>query len=206
MKHIVIPSILCALACVSCDKARELADKAVSEVREKIDAGEAAAAAADSELAALVDETEEGVVFRKDLPFPESVEVKETRREEWSGRLIFRNEIESRVETLKGVRSTTRTLARSGAEVRHRIEESAFTLPVAGDGKSAPKSLADPFKSAASDEPSITLRKDGDAWKPVPADDFRSGFIARELSPAMPELLVEHALAPRPLWLTAKKP
>ncbi len=205
MKNTVITSILCALACVSCDKARELADKAVSDVREKIATGETAAPAVDPELAALVDETEDGVVFRKDLPFPENIEVKETRRQEWSGRLIVRNEIESRVETLKGVRSTTRTLARSGVEIRHQIEDSAFTLPAVGDEESAPKSLADPFKSTASDESSITLRKDGDTWQPVPAGDFRSAFIARELSPVMPELLVEHALAPRPLWFTAKK-
>ena len=200
-----IASILCVLACASCDKARELADKAVSEVRGKIAEGESAAPSVDPELAALVDETEEGVVFRKDLPFPKTIEVKETRRQEWSGRLIVRNEIESRVETLKGVRSTTRTLTRSGEEIRHQIEESAFTLPAVGDGESAPKSLADPFKSAASAGSSITLRKDGGTWKPVPAGDFRSAFIARELSPVMPELLVEHALAPRPLWFTSKK-
>lgn len=204
--HIRHTSILICLtlACASCDKARELAEKAAASAKEKI-AGDSSGAVADPELLKLVDETAEGVVFRKDLPFPSQLEVRVTRRQEWSGRLIQQNEIDRSSQTIKGTRSMSHLLVLTGDELRLTPEQSTFTIPSPDDPKAAAKTLADPLKALTSQPKPITMLKHGNSWQAQAGGDFHAVALARELSPVMQDLLVENSLAPRPLWFTAKK-
>ena len=63
---------LLGISAFSCDKAKNWANQARVAVEGGLakKAGEAGATTADPALQKLVDQTPEGVIFRKDLPFP----------------------------------------------------------------------------------------------------------------------------------------
>ena len=201
---ILIPALL---AVSSCDKAKELAAQATNAAKEQIAArtGVGEGAKADAELQKLVDQTPEGVIFRKDLPFPSQLEVRSTRREKWSGRLIRESAIERTTEALQGTRISVSKLERTGNQVRHTIEETGFSIPSAEDPENAKQTLADPFKSISNGGKSSTFVKQGNTWRAEPPGDFRSASLAQDLSPFFDTLFVENALAPRPLWFSDKK-
>lgn len=200
-------TLLPLLSLSSCDKAKDLAEQATQAVREKIaeHALTSKQQAADPELAKLADTTEDGVVFRKDLPFPAKIELVTTRSQEWSGRLFQSSAIERRIETIKGTRHYVDKLERSGDEVRHTLEKSDFTIPSPDDPEGEKKTMDDPFGTITRENRSHVFRKSGQGWTADPRGGFRSASLARDLSPVLDQLLVENALAPRPLWLSNKK-
>ena len=199
--------LISALSCTSCDKAKELAEKATHAVREQVAAqtGAGKDAAVDPELAKLADQTAEGVVFRKDLPFPWRIEITTTRRQEWSGRFYQSSAIERRVETLKGTRLTIDKYQRAGNEVRHTLEKSGFSIPSPDDPEGAKETLSDPLATIAPGNRTHIFRKSGNVWTADPSGGFRSAALAKDLSPVFDQLLIDNALAPRPLWFSAKK-
>lgn len=132
MKLRFITLTLLAIASSSCDKAKDLANKTKSAIEGQIarKAGESGGAQADPALQKLVDETAEGVVFRKDLPFPGKIEVRTTRRHELSGRFFEASAIESHAKAVKGTQTTVTKLERAGNQVRYTLEQSTFAEPV----------------------------------------------------------------------------
>lgn len=204
-KPILLLSI--ALALVSCDKAKNLAEKASTAVKKQIASktGGGDASEVDPAFQKLVDQTAEGVIFRKDLPFPARLEVRTTRRQEWSGRFSLASAIEQRAETLKGIRTTISKLERAGNQVRHTLEKTDFSIPSPDDPEGAKKTLADPLSAIAPSSQAHTFLKSGTTWQADASGGFRSATLAEELSPVFDELLIDHALAPRPLWFAAKK-
>jgi hypothetical protein len=203
----LIPILLPVLSFSSCEKAKHLAEEASHAVREKVaaSAGTAKEEASDPELAKLADTTAEGVVFRKDLPFPQRLEITTTRNQEWSGRLFQSSAIERRVETIKGTRHSTEKLERAGDEVRHTLEQSGFSIPSPDDPEGAKKTLKDPLAAVANVNHTQTFRKSGKTWTAAPGGDFRSAALAKDLAPVLDQLLIDNALSPRPLWFSAKK-
>ncbi len=198
--------LLPLLALASCEKARNLLGKAGSTVKQTVaPLASAKTSEADPALRKLVDETADGVRFRKDLPFPDKLEVRISRREEWSGRLIQSSAIESQNSPLHGTRLTTGKLERSGNQIRHTQEQSSFNVPAAeGEDKDAAKTLADPLALVTPSSQTLALRHNGTTW--VAADNqFRSVAVAREIAPSMDLLLIESTLAPRPLWFANKR-
>jgi len=201
---ILIPALL---AVASCDKAKELAERATTAAKEQIAAktGGEDNSKADPELKKLVDQTTEGVIFRKDLPFPTQLEVRSIRSQKWSGRIFLESAIERKSETLQGTRISNSKLERAGNKVRHTIEETGFSTPSAEDSENAKQILTDPFKAISSGSKSNTFLKQGDTWRADPPNDFRSASLIRDLAPSFDALLAENALAPRPLWFSDKK-
>lgn len=201
---ILIPALL---VLQSCDKAKEIAEQATTAAREQIGAktGGGDGTKADPELQKLVDQTTEGVIFRKDLPFPSQLEVRVTRSQKWSGRVIRDSAIERTSEALHGTRISVSKLERSGNQVRHTIEESGFSIPSAEDSKNPKQMLADPFKVISSGGKSSTFIKQNDIWRADPPNDFRSASLVQDLAPSFDALFVEYALAPRSLWFSNKK-
>ena len=103
----------------------------------------------DPELQKLVDQTPEGAIFRKDLPFPNKMEVKVTRREEVSGRFSEKSELGSQVNTLKGTITNVSKLTRNGDKVSYTLLESSFTEPVIeGHGKESKKPVSQATRPA----------------------------------------------------------
>jgi len=208
-----LPAILCiALASASCDKARSLAAKASASVKERITAvcsGRAAgsnnpvaatAAPADPALQKLVDQTAEGTLFRKDLPFPTRLEVQLTLRQELSGRSTQSSAFGKQASALNGTQTTRIKLERDGNQVRYALEPSGLEQLVpdqkAPDKKASARARAAPQPPA----PPVTFRKVDHTWGAENRTDFRAAALAKDLSPVFDELLIDHGLASRPLW------
>lgn len=204
MKLNVLTIVLLGLVSSSCDKAKDLANKAKSAVESQIakKAGESGTSLSDPELQKLVDETPEGFVFRKDLPLPAKIEVRTTRIHELSGRFFEASAIASNVQMLKGTQTTVTKLERAGSQVRYTLEQSTFAEPVIeGAEKDKPpvvRQLAPPSKPQVFD-------KSGATWKSEDSGSFRAAALSRQLGPVFESLLVENALAPRALWFGKRR-
>jgi hypothetical protein len=194
------------LALVSCDKAKDIAEKATATVKDQIatQTGRTSASKMDPELQKLVDQTPEGVVFRKDLPFPRSLEVRVTRRREMSGRFYQESAIEKRSDTVKGTQIEIHKLERAGDQVRHTLEQSSFSIPTP-DKPDVQQASANPLEQVAPSSRPVTFRKTGGTWKSDDRDGFRAAVLSKQLSPVFDELLVENGLAPRPLWFAKRR-
>lgn len=204
MKLRFITLTLLGIASFSCDKAKELANKAKSAVESQIakKAGESGSTQADPALQKLVDETPEGVVFRKDLPLPGKIAVRTTRRHELAVRIFEASAIESHTQVLKGTQTTVTKLERAGDQVRYTLEQSTFAEPVIeGADKSKPpvvKELSPPSKPRL-------FRQSAATWKADDTEGFRAVALAKQLAPVFDSLLVENTLAPRSLWFGKRR-
>jgi hypothetical protein len=202
----LIAITLLALATVSCDKASKIATDASASVKRLISGKkQASAGEIDPALKKLVDQTAEGAVFRKDLPFPKRIEVRTTRRSEISGRFFQSSAIGRQAETINGTRTQTFILERSETQVRYTHENSGFTIPTPDKPDAEQKNVANPLESTAPSNKPITFRKSGSSWKCDESEGFRATVLSKQLSPVFDELLVENAIAPRPLWLGKRR-
>ncbi|MEO8617499.1 MAG: hypothetical protein ABI600_20380, partial [Luteolibacter sp.] len=151
------------------------------------------------------DQTPEGVIFRKDLPFPSRIDVTTTLREELTGRIYQSSAIEKHAEDKKGTKMVVIKLERAGDQVRYTLEQSSFTvLPV--EGAPVPKdAAADQLKKVAAASIPVTYQKSSKGWRCSTSEGFRAAVISKELSPVFDELLREYALAPRTLWFGKRR-
>lgn len=204
MKFNVITIILLSLASFSCDKAKDLANKAKAAMDGKIakKAGESGNIKSDPALEKLVDKSPEGFVFRKDLPLPGKIEVRTTRRHELSGRFFEASAIGSHAQVVKGTQTVVTKLERAGSQVRYTMEQFTFAEPVIeGADKSkqpAVKELAPPTK------PQV-FSQTGATWKSADSGNFQAAALSMQLSPIFDSLLVENTLAPRKLWFGKRR-
>lgn len=204
------PAILLwfVLAAVSCDKVKSIAANASTAVKEKISRNAAsgkASAQVDAELSKLVDQTAEGTVFRKDLPFPARLEVRTTSRHDLSGRFYQTSAIEKRTEGVKGTQLTITKLERTDGQVRYTREKSSFSLPLPNNPDGTKKPAAEAVEQLAPSIPPITFRQVGKTWQAGGHSDFRAAVLSKQLTPVFEQLLVENALAPRPLWFAKRR-
>lgn len=199
MKLRFITLTLLGFASFSCDKAKDLANKTKSAVEGQIakKAGESGSALADPALQKLVDETPEGFVFRKDLPFPGKIEVRTTRRHELAVRVFEASAIETHAKVVKGTQTTVTKLERAGNQVRYTLEQSTFAEPVI---EGADKSKQPVVKQLAPPSRPRVFGKSGTTWKADNTEGFRAAALSKQLGPVFDSLLVENALAPRALW------
>jgi len=128
------------LTVVSCGKVRELAGKAKraaeSGVSSALGSSKSAEKPPDPRLQALVDQTPEGVVFRKDLPFPEKLQVREERRLTFDdARLVVKSAIGNRVVAFSGTRFFTMLYGRAGDRIDVTMESAGFSQPEAADAQ-----------------------------------------------------------------------
>ncbi len=204
MNHRFLTLTLLCLVSFSCDKAKSLANRAKSAVEDRIakQAGQSGDSKPDPELQKLVDQTPEGVIFRKDLPFPGHLEVKITWRNEISGRVFQSSAIGTQASVVNGTQTTVTKFERAGDQVRYTLEQSTFAEPVAKDAdesrKPAVKELAPPSKP-------VVFKKSGSTWKSDDSEGFRAAALSKQMAPVFDQLLVEAAAAPRGLWFGKKR-
>jgi hypothetical protein len=203
MRH-ALPLILAAACLVSCDKARELVGKAGSAAKGQIARSlqETSEEAADPALLALVDETAEGVVFRKDLPFPTALKVRETDAIEFRNvRAFASSELGSQSATLRNTNLRTTVYQLSSSQLRLTLETLQTSEPPAGDSPEAqPVTTVDPLQGGV-----IDFRFSNDQWSAVGTTDFRKAVWQRDLLPHLPTLLGNAGVRPRPLWFAKKR-
>lgn len=199
MKIPLIPAAFLCLAFVSCDKAKNLANKARSAVESEIakTSAESSGGAADAELLKLVDQTPEGYLFRKDLPFPSRVDVKVTRSLELDARSFESSILGNTANVVKGTQTTVTRLEKATNQVRYTLLESTFAEPVAeGADKSKPpvvRQLAPPAKPR-------TFQKSGKVWTSADTEGFKAAALSKQLAPVFDQLLEDNALVSRSLW------
>ena len=200
---ILFTAALCVVS-ISCDKAKTLVGKAKAAVENRIHqtATDSEVTQVDPELKKLVDQTPEGVIFRKDLPFPTAFQVKTLLTQEISGRIIETSAIGNQVTAQKGTRSTAQKFERSGDQVRYTLEKSTFTDPIIAGADDSKKPAVKELAPAS--KPQI-YHKVGSTWKSEFSEGFRAVALSRQLSPRFEMLLVENALAPRSLWFGKKR-
>ena len=204
MKLPCLTLITVCLALSSCDKIKDLANNAKSTAASELakKSGGALESKPDPELQKLVDQTPEGAIFRKDLPFPKKIEVKVTRREEVSGRFSEKSELGSQVNTLKGTVTNVSKLTRDGDKVSYTLLESIFTEPVIKGADDSKKPVS---KQLAPPSAPFDFVKSGSTWKSAVASDFRTASRAQMIAPVFDDLLIEDGLAPRALWFGKKR-
>lgn len=198
MKTPLIPALFLCLALASCDKARNFANKARSAVETEIakTSAESSGGVADPELLKQVDQTAEGYLFRKDLPFPARLDVKTTRTLEIDGRTFESSVLGSTATVLKGTRTTVTKLEKSANQVRYTLLESTFAEPVTeGSGNKEPvvRQLAPPAKPR-------TFQKSGKVWTSADTEGFKAAALSKQLTPVFDQLLEDNALVARSLW------
>lgn len=200
MKFRFIFIALLVLATISCDKAKSLVGKArsavASEISKKSDGS--GSTTPDPELQKLVDQTAEGVLFRKDLPFPSQLEVKVTRIDELSLRTSEASAIEKTSRQVKGSQIDVEKIERSGGQIRYTNLENTFIEFGVDEEKKA-----EIRKTATASKPLVFI-KSGDHWKSN-GTDFLSAALSKTLSPVFDDLLIENALAPRSLWFGKRR-
>lgn len=199
LSHLLL--LLPCLAICSCDKAKNIADKARSVIDDAGKSKKADTSKPDPELLKLVDQTEEGYHFRSDLPFPAKVEVKVTHSMEIDGRSFEASILGNSTDTVKGTQKVVSKFEKDGDHLRYTMQEATFAEPVVSKEKDA-KPVVQQLSPPA--EPRV-FKKTGSKWAAGDSGSFRSAVLSRELSPVFETLLEENALQPRDLWLGKKR-
>lgn len=190
----------------SCEKAKQLAEKASSAVKEKVAAPSATSSTPpDPELQKLVDQSPDGAIFQASLPFPSRLEVKTTTRQEISARITQSSAIEQRADRVTGTRTSVFKLERAQNYVRYTPEPPIFTIPTPDSSKEPPKTISDPLQTSTQKPRPVTFEKSGNSWKPVEKGNFHTIVLAEKLAPIFDDLLIENSLAPRPQWFAKRR-
>lgn len=201
---LIVPVL--AILTIGCDKAKNLADKASSAVQKQIgkSTGKAASSEVDPVLEKLVNRTSEGAVFRKDLPFPENLEVRATEKREMTLRIRQSSEIETSAEVIAGTRVLVSKIERNGDHVRYTLEQSSFSKPSLNK-EEAEKIVADPIRQVIEGRKPMVFRLKNEVWQADDSGSLHAAGISKQLSPVFDELLQENSLAPRPMWFSKKR-
>ncbi|MCX6879742.1 MAG: hypothetical protein NTW21_38950 [Verrucomicrobia bacterium] len=204
------------LLSVSCGKLRGLAGQVKRSAETKaaatIDASKSAGTTPDPVLQALVDQTPEGAVFRKDLPFPEQLQVKVERRFTFnSARVLVKSAIGNQSAVLSGTRYFTTVYARTGERVALTMESAGFSLPVAGKAAAAvaapvvPEPPVELTRSKDLAGGTISLTRHGKRWQAQHVSDFKFAAWGSELEPSMGALCMDAGVLPRAYWFGPRR-
>ena len=204
----ILAILLLAVTVPSCEKVKTLAAKVSTAVKQQTGGKTTAAGESDKvdpELQKLVDQTAEGTVFRKDLPFPKRLEVTTTSRVELSGQGSQSSDLGKGTAPMKGTQLSVTKVDIKDGEVCFTLEKSSFTLPATGNPDPAKKdsgkqAVNEPVEVVAPPVPPATFVKSGNNWVAKDRTDFRTVSLAQKLSPFFDDLLVDSAVASRPLW------
>lgn len=200
LRHTAGLAVVLAMVSSSCDKAKSLVAKARSTVATEISkqVGDGGSSASDPSLQKLVDQTAEGVIFRKDLPFPGQLEVTVTRVREVSLRTSEASAIEKTSKQVKGTQTDVGKFELAGNQIRYTNQELTFV-----DFGTAEDKIAAVHQAAKASKTLVLIRS-GSAWKSN-GTDFLSATLSKSLSPVIDQLLIENALAPRRLWFGKRR-
>jgi len=199
-------ALLLLLSCLlgSCDKARKLADKAQAAAKGQMSRSltESSESVADPKLLELADVNEEGVIFRKDLPFPESLEVRVAEVIEFQKvRVFLRSELGSQSAVLQNTLLRTTLYKLSGDAVRITLETLQTSEPPASDSQDEkPVVTVDLLQGGTLDFELV-----GGKWSASGTTDFRKAVWKSDLLPHLPVLLANAGARPRPLWFAKKR-
>jgi hypothetical protein len=202
-----------ALGLTSCDKAKEAVEAARNRIEgvkdpslPKPPGGEVA-----STFVAQVDTAAEGVRFRRDLPFPTDLEVRVTHRITFHKmRRIATSALGTESMIADGTFEIVSNFQRSGPQLSMTIERQGKVI----DHKEAVEKAKATAEGGNVSEPSkltgarVEFQLGPNGWQ-LPARkgpvDFNLKMLEQNLLPKLPELSVEHGLAPRKQWFSSSR-
>lgn len=196
-----------------CERARTLIKKAEEaggseSLPKSIEGG-----GTDPSLQALVDQTAGGVIFRKDLPFPQNIEVR------YMSRLEVKN-ARGLSQSALGVGSASIS-GNSGEGVWIERFPGAARLtflkePVSIQAHGVDSPVPDGHAGGAADRVEggeaviektgpVVFRYDGERWKSDRTRDILLASRMAEMEETMPTYLASAGAAPRPLWFSTRR-
>lgn len=201
MKRIIPQCLLCCLALSSCDQVKNIAVQAKEAVEEKV-AGETVVRSTepDAELQALVDQTEEGYVFRKDLPFPTHLRVKTVKEWQFKGRLFRSSAFGNESSEVDGTFHYESEITSDGHRATISHKDTRFTPAKVTDSKEIPES------KVMNEGGTISMERGKGGW--VPAKDGKAldfSRAAKLVGGGFQEELTDNGLLPRPFWFGKKR-
>ncbi|MFD0892203.1 hypothetical protein KBB96_12300 [Luteolibacter ambystomatis] len=203
-----LPLLFCACL-VSCDKVKQaVADakaKASSSGNGKSSSPQdkgSPGGAIDQALEAQIDRTEEGVRFRKDLPFPPLLTVREKERMESKGLRFTRQSALGKEASIKdGTEESVHVWKREGDRLTLTIERQAFIptpLP-AKDSKEAPVQPA--AVESESNGLSATFKLTNGKWKTEGRSaDFKRMVWLEQVEPVIGSMASHSGALPSGFW------
>lgn len=227
--RLLLCSLLLVSPLVSCQKVKDLADKAkqaAGSVTTPKAVGPLEASAPggeiDKSLESLIDRNEEGVRFRKDLPFPQRLEVIATTTTEYQNMRVFsQSAFGSGSGSMSGIVEKVVTYQKEGNRIAFKSETSARAptpatpdasapAPKAAPAAPAPKPGSPPAPAANPEagappaaEKSVLSAgfqfKDG-RWMAEREEDFLRAAKIREMQPGFGAKAAEDGLLPREIW------
>ena len=200
--------LLCAVAS-SCDKIKDLAAQAQKNTQEKVEKVTKAvpstakpASPADMKLQAMVDQTAQGVVFRKDLPFPTRLEVSVVEKQTYKNALTFSaSELGRQSTRIEGVLTTDFSTKRMGNQLTLTLGKKV----IARNNTEKPDEPITEVVQDGKSGKSIRLNLNGKNWQPEAGADFHSHVWADQIRGHADELLIEAGVIPRSLWFGKKR-
>ena len=201
--------ILSVLALSSCDRLKEVAEKVSTSVSDKLgDSHENLVEKPHyNPLLNLVDQTEEGYVFRKDLPFPSEMIVTTVAERRINGRIFNESQLGRKVEAIIGKEEITAVFERNGPTVLFTIKDSSFSIPTPATkgGEPGSSTVDNPFSQAPPPKKTMTFVQEDRVWKGRGNREFKLMAMNLQLSPVFGDLLMDNALAPRGLWFSSNR-
>ena len=182
----------------ACDRTKVFTKKAKSWVESKVpDQASQPFEKTHPELKKLVDQTSEGIIFRKDLPFPKSLAVEVIKKREIALHSTEKSFLGSQATTRNGMEVESTKFKKDGDQFQYQLIESSYSEEAA-DAKSDQK------KWVKKDEtpPSLPLifSRSGEKWKSQTTADFRSANLVHDLEPKFAAILSENGVLPRTIW------
>lgn len=207
---LILPPLLLSLS--SCDKATEALRKMKESGAAKT-ASTGVGGQVDVNWSALVDEQADGVRFRKDLPFPETVSVRMTEQISCHEVRVVRQSALG-TETLRenGTHETVVRFERSQGRVTLTVEKAGLVIPESKEKGAAAAGSPPPAPTSDGEDPrarlvgrSISLIHGPAGWKTEAGKDgdFHAVVWGRRLDPVAEELVSASGALPRPRWFAS---
>lgn len=192
-----------SLTMPSCEKARGIAGKIGNTVGTGFRGGSTnSGGPPDQELLKLVRQSPHGLVFRKDLPFPNHIVVRTTRKQTLDGRFFRTSALGNEASHVTGTQTTITKLQRNGDEIRYELEKSYFATPTGAKFGKTEQESTHPLDLITADQSPKIFRRINDSWKADVSSGFRAALVSRQLAPFFEVLLTDAGLSPRKLWFS----
>jgi hypothetical protein len=213
MKTRLFAVLVVCLALVSCERVKQLIEKAkgsasqkgreMSEESSPADIG--CAVPMDADLVKLMDKNEEGIRFRRDLPFPKEVRVSIAEKEPMTVRLFQQSEVGKKITKISAVRQLAMEMRRTPSSVQFANFKEEYFLGKKTDQNVTPG----PIKGHALLPPvpprDHTMVFRNGTWGGSGKTGFAEAALAQQLGPHLPALLQEYGLSARPMWFGKRR-
>lgn len=202
----------CCVALTACDGVRKAIDGAKSKVEESardvVGGGKGSAedkGEIDPAWASLIDRNEEGILFRRDLPFPQVVSVRVSEKDPMNMRIVRTSDMGKQNITDSSTREMAFSIRKNQGTITIADYRELFQDTVKKTSEGNPVVLNDhPLKSPNPPAEQSLVWK-GKQWQPADSSTFAKVAYGRQVGPMVPDLLSEYGLVPRSMWFGKRR-